>query len=463
MTSTESAVASGPTLVWLRDDLRIADNPALHQATHHDGPTIVVYLLDEVSDGIRPLGGAAKWWLHHSLTALAADLEKRGGALVLRRGAAEVEIPALVEETGASSVYWNRRYGAARNIDAALKTRLRDAGIHVQSFHANLLNEPWTVQTSDGRPFRVFTPFWNASKAKGEPREPLPAPDSIRSGDPTRSDGLDDWELLPTHPDWAGGLRERWEPGEAPAARLLEYFAENVLERYDRRDEPLPKTTSDLSPHLKWGEISPFQVWHRMKGELAPAARKNAAKFLTELGWREFNWNILYHAPDLHENNFRSEFDAFPWASPDRPELTAWKQGRTGIPLVDAGMRELWQTGYMHNRMRMVTASFLIKNLLIDWRVGERWFWDTLVDADEANNPGNWQWVAGSGADAAPYFRIFNPLLQADKFDKGRAYQLYWVPEVDDPEYPDPVVDLKASRQDALDAYEEVKRAVARR
>ena len=454
-----TATTNGPTLVWLRDDLRLADNPALHAAVDQDRDVIVFYLLDEESDGIRPFGGAARWWLHGSLTALAQDLEKRGATLVLRRGAAAREVPKLVKDTGAAAVYWNRRYSAARDVDAGLKTTLKDEGLDVQSFQGSLLHEPWTAQTGEGNPFRVFTPFWRACQSKPEPREPLPKPRSIRGGTTPKSDDLDEWQLLPTRPDWAGGLRDRWVPGEASAKKLLEYFADDVLQDYHKRDEPLPKNTSDLSPHLRWGEISPFQVWHRMQGDLAPAARKNAGKFLTELGWREFNWNILYHAPDLHEKNFRPEFDAFPWEEPDAADLAAWQKGRTGIPLVDAGMRELWETGYMHNRVRMVTASFLIKNLLIDWRIGEKWFWDTLVDADEASNPGNWQWVAGSGADAAPYFRIFNPQLQADKFDKGRKYQLHWIPELDDPEYPDPIVDLKQTRQEALDAYDVVKRA----
>jgi len=449
---------SAPALVWLRDDLRIGDNPALHAAVHQDRPVVVFYLLDEETEGIREHGGAARWWLHHSLAALAADLKKRGASLVLRRGAAEREVPRLVDDTGAEALYWNRRYGAAREVDAALKTSLRERGLDVQSFQGSLMFEPWTVQTADGRPFRVFSPFWRACQASGEPRAPHPKPRRIDGGDAPASDRLDDWGLLPTEPDWAGGLRDRWKPGEASAHRLLEHFAKNVLDRYHLRDEPLPKNTSDLSPHLRWGEISPFQVWHRMEGTLSPAARRNVAKFRMELGWREFNWNILYNAPDLHERNFRPEFDEFPWEEPDGAHLEAWRRGRTGFPMVDAGMRELWQTGYMHNRVRMIAASFLIKNLLVDWRVGERWFWDTLVDADEASNPGNWQWVAGSGADAAPYFRVFNPLLQGDKFDGGGEYRQHWIPELDTDDYPEQIVDLKQSRQEALDAYDVVRR-----
>ena len=449
-----------PTLVWLRDDLRIADNPALLEGVKRGAPVVVVYLLDEVSPGIRAHGGASRWWLHHSLAALGQGIERLGGRLVLRRGPAETEIPRLVAETDAAAVYWNRRYAASRNIDAALKTRLRGDGLEVRSFQATLLFEPWTVTTAEGNPFRVFTPFWRACLAQGEPREPLPAPESIHSAD-AASDELDSWGLLPTRPDWGGGLRERWVPGEVAALGLLETFADEILSDYDRRDEPGREARSSLSPYLRWGEVSPFQVMHRMQGSLEDNARRNAAKFLSEIGWREFNWNILYHFPRLAEENFRADFDAFPWQEARGAKLEAWKAGRTGIPFIDAGMRELWQTGYMHNRVRMVTASFLIKNLLIDWRVGEKWFWDTLVDADEASNPGNWQWVAGSGADAAPYFRIFNPLLQASKFDADRKYVNRWLPvgELSPP----PIVDLATSRREALAAYDEVRRAGDRR
>lgn len=455
---------TGTTLVWLRDDLRVGDNPALHAAVERGEKTVICYVLDEESEGIRPHGGAAKWWLHHSLAALAEELESRGASLVLRRGPAASVIPALVDEIAATAVFWNRRYSAAREIDAALKTALKEDGIEVHSLPGALLNEPWTVTTGEGKPFRVFTPFWRASLAKGEPRKPYPAPREIDGVRGTASDDLDEWALLPTKPDWAGGLREAWEPGEKAAHRQLDAFLADTIELYSgHRDEPGVDATSRLSPRLRWGELSPFQIWHRtMDAADTPTKRKNATSFLREVGWRDFNWNILFHQPDLATKNFRPEFDAFPWEKPTEETLGAWKTGHTGIPLVDAGMRELWTTGVMHNRIRMVTASFLIKNLLIDWRIGEQWFWDCLVDADEASNPGNWQWVAGSGADAAPYFRVFNPVLQADKFDKKRVYQLRWVPELDTGEYPEPIVDLKRSRQEALDAYDVMKRASGR-
>ena len=437
---------ASPSIVWLRDDLRLADNPALTAAAERGEPIVLVYLLDEVSPGIRPLGAASRWWLHHSLAAL-------GEQLVLRRGAAEDVIPALVAEVGAGAVFWNRRYGASREIDARLKARLRDDGLEVQSFQANLLVEPWTLTTGSGGPYRVFTLFWKAAR-EVRFRDPLAVPKVQWA-----SAWSDELDLLPTHPDWAGGLREAWHPGEAGAHEQLESFVDERLESYHRRDEPAVDGTSRLSPHLRFGEISPFQIWQRMHGAMSPAARKNVPKFLSELGWREFNWSILFHNTALAEQNYRPAFDAFPWSEPDPEELAAWQQGRTGIPLVDAGMRELWHTGVMHNRVRMVVASFLVKNLLVDWRVGEQWFWDTLVDADEASNPGNWQWVAGSGADAAPYFRVFNPELQRDKFDKLGRYVNRWVPEYGTPLYPEPIVDLAATRKEALEAYEHVKRA----
>ncbi|TPW74087.1 cryptochrome/photolyase family protein [Schumannella soli] len=444
-----------PALVWLRDDLRLADNPALRAAVDGDRPVVVLYVLDEQSREIRPLGGATRWWLHHSLTALQQRLEERGGSLVLRRGTAEDVIPAVVAETHAEAVFWNRRYGAAREIDARLKTRLRDDGIEVASFSANLLVEPWEVTTGQGEPFKVFTPFWKAAQERPF-RDAVPEPREIE-GHRADGDRLDDWGLLPTHPNWAGGLRETWEPGELGARHRLEEFVEDRLADYHRRDEPAVDATSGLSPHLRFGEISPIQIWDRLHGPLDGGALRNRAKFLSEVGWREFNHSILFQQPRLHRDSFRPEWDAFPWEKPHAAELDAWKQGRTGIPLVDAGMRELWHSGVMHNRVRMVTASFLVKNLLVDWRVGEAWFWDTLVDADEASNPGNWQWVAGSGADAAPYFRVFNPELQREKFDKHDRYVKRWVPELGTDEYPDPIVDLKQSRQAALDAYQHLR------
>lgn len=445
---------TAPSLVWLRDDLRIADNPALAAGVARGGPLVLLYLLDEVSPEIRPLGGAVKWWLHHSLATLAADVADLGGRLVLRRGAAEEVIPAVVRESGAGAVSWNRRYGASREIDARLKTTLRADGLEVASFSANLLVEPWQVTTGTGEPYKVFTPFWRAARERPW-RDPVNAPASLPAGLDIRSDALDDWGLLPTRPDWAAGLRETWVPGERAAHERLERFVEHGLPVYDRRDEPAIGT-SGLAPHLRFGEISPVQIHARLQGPLSDAARRNVAKFESELGWREFNWSTLFANPDLATHNFRRDFDAFPWSWDRGPEVEAWQRGETGIALVDAGMRELWRTGSMHNRVRMVVASFLVKNLLRHWRIGEEWFWDTLVDADEANNAGNWQWVAGSGADAAPYFRVFNPELQAQKFDPDGAYVQKWVPPE---ELRAPIVDLAESRRAALDAFQVLKGA----
>ncbi|WP_312169399.1 deoxyribodipyrimidine photo-lyase [Microbacterium sp.] len=441
---------ASPSLVWLRDDLRLADNPALRAAIDRDEPVVVLFVLDEESPGIRPLGGAARWWLHHSLASLSERVRELGATVTLRRGPAERVVRETVADTGATAVFWNRRYGGVeREIDAALKSSLRADGLEVTSFQASLLHEPWTVKTGSGTHFSVFTPFWRACLALPAPRSPLPAPRSLDGvARPPASDDLDDWNLLPTRPDWAGGLRETWEPGEPAARARLHSFLHDDIGTYDRaRDEPSAGATSLLSPRLRWGEISPFTVWH----EAVDA--DGAAGFLSELGWREFAWHTTFHSPDLATVNLRRQFDAFPWPRLKPSHLEAWQRGDTGIPLVDAGMRELWQTGFMHNRVRMVTASFLIKNLLIDWRRGEEWFWDTLVDADGASNPFNWQWVAGSGADAAPYFRVFNPELQATKFDPQRLYISQWASDAPQ----EPMVDLRETRKQALAAYEVVK------
>lgn len=447
---------TSPSIVWFRDDLRLADNPALRAAVDRGAPIIALFVLDEESPGIRPLGGAARWWLHHSLASLAERLREKGGRLVLRRGPAARTVRELVKDAGAGAVFWNRRYGRPeRDIDAELKQSLRADGVEVASFAGSLLFEPWTVTTGAGTHFSVFTPFWRACQQQPAPRAPLPEPREIAGFDAVTSEDLAAWDLLPTAPDWAGGLRDAWEPGEPAARRRLREFLRDDLGSYDRaRDEPAAGATSLLSPRLRWGELSPHSVWH------AALDAGGGGRFLSELGWREFAWHTLFHFPDLATTNLRREFDAFPWPSlrPDR--LEAWQQGRTGYALVDAGMRELWATGHMHNRVRMVTASFLIKNLLIDWRLGEQWFWDTLVDADAASNPFNWQWVAGSGADAAPYFRVFNPELQASKFDADGRYVAQWAPEYGSGgEPPEPLVDLKGSRQAALAAYDAVRRA----
>ncbi|TYC97480.1 deoxyribodipyrimidine photo-lyase [Arthrobacter echini] len=456
------------TLVWFRDDLRISDNPALMAAAQSGDDVVACYVLDEETEGIRPLGGASKWWLHHSLSALAASLGELGIALTLRRGAAGEVLPRLVDESSARAVVWNRRYGLAeRTVDASLKAGFSEDGVEATSYQANLLYEPWEVATGSKEPYKVFTPFWRACLAFRTPRTPLPAPESLQ-GPQLKSENLDSWKLLPTTPDWAQGLREAWTPGEGGAHERLDDFLDSAAGYKAARERPGTEGTSRLSPHLRFGEISPFEVWHAVQDNKDTSTAEDMRVFGAELGWREFSWQLLYFNPDLATVNYRREFDGFASEDPTPADLAAWQQGRTGYPLVDAGMRQLYGTGWMHNRVRMVTASFLIKNLMVDWRVGERWFWDCLVDADAASNASNWQWVAGSGADASPYFRIFNPVLQSRKFDAEGKYLLRHVPELADadnlhepwkgsaPGYPDPIVDLKESRERALSAYKEL-------
>lgn len=443
-------------LIWFRDDLRLADHAALSAGARDEGGVVALYVLDEESDETRPLGGAAKWWLHESLTRLGEALHERGVPLVLRRGAAESVVPAVAAEVGADHVYWNRRYGAERHIDARIKERLQGDGIDAHSFPGGLLFEPWTVETQSGGHYRVYSPFWRACLAMPAPAEPLPIPEPLRGAEPSAAgDALDDWRLQPKHPDWATGIAERWQPGEDQALDRLERFLSSRAGAYaKRRDFPSEEVCSELSPYLRWGEISPRTVWHR-----ALASGADAGAFLSELGWREFAWHTTFHNPPLHLHELNPQFAHFPWKDPDEQQLRAWQRGETGYGLVDAGMRELWHTGYMHNRVRMVAASFLTKNLLTDWRIGEAWFWDTLVDADTASNPFNWQWVAGCGADAAPYFRIFNPVTQQKKFDPDGHYVNLWAS--DSVLFPE-IVDLRATRARALAAYDTARHSDAR-
>ncbi len=429
--------AHAPALVWFRDDLRLTDQPALRAALDSGRPLICLYLYDAGASEGRPLGGAVRWWLHHSLAAHSAELEKIGGRLDLLAGD-HADLPAIAQALGAAAVYWTRRYGAAAiESDKAVKAALLEAGLEAQSFNGQLLREPWEVTTQAGAPMRVYSPFWRAHQALGDTGAPIPAPRKIQPADwprkaPARV-ALDSLRLLPAKPDWAGGLRAEWTPGEAGAkARLKAFFKGGLAAYAQERDLPAKPSTSRLSPHLRFGEISPrsvLQATRHLEAE-TPALNKGATKFLAEIGWREFAFHLLFHNPQLATRNHQPRFDSFPWRTPDAATLRAWREGRTGYPIVDAGMRELWRTGFMHNRVRMIVASFLVKHLLVDWRVGEEWFWDTLCDADPANNPASWQWVAGSGADAAPYFRIFNPMIQGEKFDPEGDYVRAHVPEL---------------------------------
>lgn len=469
------------TLLWLRDDLRLDDNPALAEAVLLGRPLTVVYVFDDASPGLRPLGGAAKWWLHHSLARLAADLEAAGSRLLLRRGAAAGVIQDLVRTANATALLFNRRYGAPeRGIDAGLQAWAAAQGIRAATFQAGLLFEPGTVRTGAGGPYKVFTPFWRACRNRAEPRLPLaapprlPAPAPGAAGELPPGASLPDWDLLPRASGGGAGFARSWTPGEAGARRRLEDFLDGPAELYGTgRNVPGIEGTSRLSPHLRFGEISPFRIWHALRQRFPRQEPSDVGIFRAELGWREFCWQLLYENPALATRNYRPEFDRFGWQAPSASELAAWQQGRTGYPLVDAGMRQLEQTGWMHNRVRMAAASFLVKNLLTDWRVGEAWFWETLVDADAASNAANWQWVAGTGADASPYFRIFNPVTQSKKFDAAGRYLRKYVPELAGlagkavhepwktagaaPGYPAPVVGLAESRARALEAYRRLK------
>lgn len=458
------------TVCWFRDDLRIRDNAALHaacEATADGGDVVGLYVLDEASPGVRPLGGAVRWWLHGALVSLSEDLAALGIPLVVRRGDPAEIVPQLATAIDADRVHWSRRYGGPeREVDAGIKAALPERGIQPQSFPGYLLHEPWRVQTTTGGPYQVFTPFWRAISTE-EPDQVLPAPGpcgDLRSttaslaGSSVALGDVNDWGLRPTRPDWAAGLRATWTPTEEAGQSRLERFAEDLVQDYDSaRDRPAADGTSGLSPYLRFGQVSPRQIWQTVAGR---SADDSARTFLSELGWREFCWHLLYHFPQMPQQNLRSAFDAYPWSSKeDQPELfDAWAEGRTGLPWVDAGQRELWETGHIHNRVRMASASLLVKNFGIDWRTGEAWFWDTLVDADEASNPANWQWVAGCGADAAPYFRIFNPERQRERFDPQGEYIRRWVPEWGTEDYPEPVVDLKESRQEALAHYDSIKK-----
>jgi len=476
------------TLLWFRRDLRLADNPALDAAVAIGRPVIPVYICDDADAGEWSPGGASRWWLHGSLSALSSEIEARGNRLILKTGPAEAVINELISETGATSVYWNRRYEPwATRRDEKIKTALKGKGMEARSFNAGLLREPWAITTQKGEPYKVFTPFWKALRASGEPDQLKPAPQRIPApNDFSKSDDLNSWGLLPTKPDWASGLRDAWTPGEdAAQSRLHDFIDAAVFDYQDKRNLPGVSGTSRLSPHLHFGEIGPRQIWHTVIAsaldQTGSPMPRGAETYLSEIAWREFSYHLLFHFPELPLKPLRTEFSNFPWAN-DPDALSAWQRGATGYPIVDAGMRELWTTGWMHNRVRMIVASFLIKDLLIDWQTGEKWFWDTLVDADLASNAASWQWVAGCGADATPYFRVFNPTIQGTKFDPDGSYVRRWLPEVSrlpdrlihapwtakpieladagielGRDYPAPIVDHSIARNRALEKYKLLK------
>ena len=464
---------ANPVIIWLRRDLRLADNPALHAGVQSGKPLILLYIYE--MNKARALGAASKVWLHHSLTSLSNSIAEKGGQLILRRGDAAEILDEIVAETGADEVHWNRRYeGWAREIDQALKSDLKSRGLKVESHKANLLVEPWEVATKTGGFYKVFTPFWRAARASFTVDPNLPAPMNLNSFRGLGSDKVTDWNLLPASLDWGNKIMTYHNAGEVHAMGRLKRFLAGPVGQYDlQRDRPDNEVgTSKLSPHLAFGEISPRQIWNAAYG-----IGGDSDKFLSEIGWREFSYTLLFYNPDLARENYKPDFDKFPW---DRnpAKVEAWRRGQTGYPFVDAGMRELWQTGWQHNRVRMVCASFLIKHLLTDWRVGEAWYWDTLLEADPASNAASWQWVAGSGADASPYFRIFNPFTQGEKFDPNGDYVRKYIPElaklprkyihqpwIAPPDilsqagvqlgktYPKPIVDHKTARELALQSY----------
>lgn len=466
-----------PVILWFRHDLRLADNPALVHAVETGRPILPLYILDQGSTAL-PIGAASLWWLDKSLRALDASLRVLGARLILRRGDSEAELRRLIDETGADAVFMNRRFEPdAFARDADIVHELQAEGIACKGWNGTLLARPGSVLNGSGQPYKVFTPFHRTLLATVAAPAPSAAPSRIVTPPDTPSDDIEAWGLHPTRPDWSGGFD--WTPGEAGADAALSTFLAGGLKTYSvGRDIPAEPATSRLSPHLHFGEINPWRAIQAARAAAAdgrvPAAE--ADKFIAEIGWREFSAHLLHAFPQITDTGFRPEYDAMPWR--DDPEgFTAWTRGQTGYPVVDAGMRELWTTGFMHNRVRMIVASFLVKHMLIDWRKGEAWFRDTLVDADLASNVQNWQWVAGSGADASPYFRIFNPITQGQKFDADGRYVRRWVPElraVPDrwlhapwtapPEvlrharvrlgadYPRPIVDHDLARKRALDA-----------
>ena len=465
-------------IVWFRQDLRLEDNPALSKAAENNARILPIYILDDENAESWSMGEASRWWLHKSLESLNKSLDENLHFFI---GKADEIIPDLIEKTKATGVYWNRCYEPWRiNRDKKIKTALLNNNITVRSFNGSLLFEPPNIKKQDDTPYKVFTPFYKKGCLENGPlpRDLLVCPSKLIFEKNIESKKLSDLKLLPSI-NWYHNIQNTWSPGEKGAQHRLNNFLKTGIKNYKiGRNRPDKEFISRLSPHLHFGELSPHQAWFSVKELRQSSETKDSIEhFLSELGWREFSNNLLYYWQNLPEINLQKKFDRFPWL--DNPKsLECWQRGMTGYPIVDAGMRQLWKTGYMHNRVRMVTGSFLVKNLMLDWRHGERWFWDTLLDADLANNSASWQWIAGCGADAAPYFRIFNPIIQGEKFDPNGDYVREYIPELStiptkfihkpweapeeilmvagitlDKDYPLPIVDLKSSRDRALLAF----------
>ncbi len=472
---------NAPILCWFRHDLRMADQPMLAAAAKSGRPVICVYILDDSDSTQWKHGSARRWWLHHSLSNLSISMEKQKLRLILRRGNSVNELIRIIDETKANSIYFSRQYDPyGTSIEKNLTERLNNT-IKLKRFRNYLLFEPDQVLNGKNEPYKVFTPFYRACLRQTTPHAPTPTANNLKNWNHAlHSDSLMEWKLLPSNPDWASNFHSYWTPGEAGAHQKLDQFISGEITKYDLlRNRPDVTGTSHLSPHLHFGEISPRQIWHAIINKANPSAGVDA--YIRQLVWRDFANNLLFHWPQFPEEPFRKEYSSFPW-KPNEKLFKKWQSGQTGYPIVDAGMRELWSTGWMHNRVRMIVASFLVKDLLIPWQQGESWFWDTLLDADLANNAASWQWVAGCGADASPYYRIFNPILQGKKFDPLGDYVRQWVPELKNldakhihspwlaphhvlkscgirlnRDYPKPVVDHDIARKRALTALEKVK------
>ncbi|EXJ14719.1 cryptochrome/photolyase family protein [Imhoffiella purpurea] len=473
------------SILWLRRDLRLDDNPALSAAVANGSRVLPLYIHAPHEEATWQPGGASDWWLHLSLKSLDRSLRDLGSRLFIARGDSLAELRRVIAATGAGQVHWNRLYDpASRERDSLVKQTLRADGIRCASHNGALLSEPWEIRTADGNPYRVFGAFWRNAVGRLADTQPTDRPRTFHWASPgPHSLEIEDLGLKPDIP-WDAGLRETWDPGEPSALASAARFLDDRLDRYGAdRDRPDLMGTTRLSPHLHFGEIGPRRLLAMIRASGADPTTDPAEPLVRELGWREFAHHLLYHFPRTPTEPLDIRFADFPWKQDDtQNRLRAWQQGRTGIPMVDAGMRELWHTGWMHNRVRMLVASFLTKNLLLPWQEGARWFWDTLVDADLAANTLGWQWTAGCGADAAPYFRVFNPVLQGQRFDPDGAYVKRWCPELAGlplkylhqpwtapkailtaagvtlgSNYPYPLVDLAASRKEALAAWETIK------